>query len=89
MRPRGARRKVSSSGLAAPRPLAPPPEPAASNSVLGMPLTDEHSDVACTAKVTSLLNEASAGDPSVSAELLPLVYDQLRALAGRKHKKHR
>ena len=34
--------------------------------------------------VTRLLNEAGAGDPRASAELLPLVYERLRALAGRK-----
>ena len=36
------------------------------------------------AKVTTLLNEAAAGDAQASADLLPLVYEQLRALAGRK-----
>ena len=38
----------------------------------------------CHATVTRLLNEAGAGDRRASAELLPLVYEQLRALAARK-----
>jgi RNA polymerase sigma factor (TIGR02999 family) len=42
------------------------------------------SDDACAAKVTTLLNEAGAGNSRASAELLPLVYEQLRALAARK-----
>jgi RNA polymerase sigma factor (TIGR02999 family) len=41
-------------------------------------------NLACAAKVTTLLNEAGAGDGRAAAELLPLVYEQLRALAGRK-----
>jgi RNA polymerase sigma factor (TIGR02999 family) len=45
---------------------------------------EEQSDNACAAKVSELLNEAAAGDPRASADLLPLVYEQLRALAGRK-----
>jgi RNA polymerase sigma factor (TIGR02999 family) len=40
-------------------------------------------DGACAANVTSLLSEAAAGDPRAAAELLPLVYEQLRALADR------
>ena len=39
---------------------------------------------AATATVTRLLNEAGAGDPRAAASLLPLVYDQLRALAKRR-----
>jgi len=39
---------------------------------------------ACTDRMATLLNGAAAGDPRASAELLPLVYAQLRALAGRK-----
>src|SRR4051812_46608277 len=39
---------------------------------------------ACAAKVTTLLNEAGGGDVQAAASLLPLVYEQLRALAGRK-----
>ena len=34
--------------------------------------------------VTRLLNEAGAGDARAAAELLPLVYERLRELAGRK-----
>ena len=37
-----------------------------------------------TAKMTSLLNEAGAGDAQASADLLPLVYEELRSLAARK-----
>jgi RNA polymerase sigma factor (TIGR02999 family) len=35
-------------------------------------------------RVTTLLNQAGAGDAQASADLLPLVYEQLRALAGRR-----
>src|SRR5438046_3806281 len=49
-----------------------------------MPSKDDQAEATCAAHVTSLLNEAGAGDPRASAELLPLVYEQLRALAGRK-----
>lgn len=35
-------------------------------------------------KVTQLLEEIRAGDPRASARLLPLVYEDLRALAARK-----
>jgi hypothetical protein len=57
-----------------------------SSAALGhkMPSAEDHSDDACAAKVTSLLNEAGAGSSRASADLLPLVYEQLRALAGRK-----
>src|SRR3954466_7346439 len=41
------------------------------------------------ARVTSLLNEAGAGDPRASAEVLPLVYEELRALASRKMRRER
>jgi RNA polymerase sigma factor (TIGR02999 family) len=34
------------------------------------------------ADVTQLLDEAAAGDPKAAAELLPLVYDELRKLAA-------
>jgi RNA polymerase sigma factor (TIGR02999 family) len=44
---------------------------------------------AATAKVTTLLNEAGAGDSRAAAELLPLVYEQLRALAGRRMRHER
>src|SRR5678815_1959567 len=54
-----------------------------------MPSAREQSDVACASKVAALLNEAAAGAPRASAELLPLVYDELRALAGRKMRQER
>jgi len=37
-----------------------------------------------TEKMTTLLNQAGAGNGQASAELLPLVYERLRALAARK-----
>ena len=46
-------------------------------------------DLASAAKVTTLLNEVGAGDGRASADLLPLVYEQLRALAGRKMRAER
>ena len=54
-----------------------------------MPILNEPTDAACAAKVTTLLNEAGAGDGRASAQLLPLVYEQLRALAGRKMRQER
>src|SRR5947207_10686579 len=54
-----------------------------------MPASDNSSDDACAAKVTTLLNEAGAGNPRASADLMPLVYEQLRALAGRKMRQER
>src|SRR5947207_7132715 len=54
-----------------------------------MPASDNSSDDACAAKVTTLLNEAGAGNPRAAADLLPLVYQQLRALAGRKMRQER
>jgi RNA polymerase sigma factor (TIGR02999 family) len=54
-----------------------------------MPSLENHSDNASAAKVTTLLNEAGAGDSQASADLLPLVYEQLRALAGRKMRQER
>src|SRR3954466_8452301 len=50
---------------------------------------NDDSDEACASKVTTLLNEAGAGDSQASADLLPLVYDQLRALAGRRMRQER
>jgi len=41
------------------------------------------------AMVTHLLNEAGAGNAQASADLLPLVYEKLRALAGRKMREER
>jgi RNA polymerase sigma factor (TIGR02999 family) len=54
-----------------------------------MASSDDPSDLTCAAKVTALLNAAGTGDPRASAELLPLVYEQLRALAGRKMRHER
>ena len=47
------------------------------------------SDAASATKVTALLNEAGAGDSRAAADLLPLVYERLRALAGRKLRQER
>src|SRR5438034_4668509 len=54
-----------------------------------MGLADHETDGACAAKVTTLLNEAGGGDAQAAANLLPLVYEQLRALAGRKMRQER
>jgi len=54
-----------------------------------MPLFDNQGDGASVAKVTTLLNEAGAGDARASAELLPLVYEQLRTLAARRMRQER
>ena len=47
-------------------------------------LEDEFTSGASAAQVTALLNQAGAGDQRASASLLPLVYEQLRALAARR-----
>jgi RNA polymerase sigma factor (TIGR02999 family) len=47
-------------------------------------IDNEQPDEACVTRVTALLNEAGAGDAQAAAELLPLVYERLRALAGRR-----
>ena len=44
----------------------------------------EQADRESALLVTRLLNEAGAGDPRAAEELLPLVYERLRALATRK-----
>src|SRR4051812_33921046 len=54
-----------------------------------MPVMDDERDRAAAATVTSLLNQAGAGDRRGAADLLPLVYEQLRALAGRKMRQER
>src|SRR5689334_65617 len=54
-----------------------------------LPSLDEPSEMESTATVTTLLNEAGAGDSRAAADLLPLVYEQLRALAGRKMRHER
>src|SRR5688572_25771646 len=51
--------------------------------------SQDQSDATCATRVTALLNEAGAGDSRASADLLPLVYEQLRALAGRKMRQER
>jgi RNA polymerase sigma factor (TIGR02999 family) len=38
--------------------------------------------LACMSEVTRILSAASAGDPRAAAELLPLVYEELRKLAA-------
>ena len=45
---------------------------------------DEQGDAGRATKLTALLSGVAAGDQLASAELLPLVYRELRALAGRK-----
>ena len=50
---------------------------------------DEQREHARVAAVTRLVNEAGAGDPRAAADLLPLVYERLRALAGRKMRNER
>jgi RNA polymerase sigma factor (TIGR02999 family) len=52
-----------------------------------MPAVDDQSVEVAT--VTRLLNEAGSGDSRAAADLLPLVYEQLRALAGRKMRQER
>src|SRR5687768_2511225 len=54
-----------------------------------MPSPNDQNDDSCAARVTTLLNEAGAGDSRASADLLPLVYAQLRALAERKMRAER
>jgi len=54
-----------------------------------MPCLDERSHVSCAEDITTLLNEAGNGDLRASADLLPLVYEQLRALAGCKMRQER
>jgi RNA polymerase sigma factor (TIGR02999 family) len=49
-----------------------------------MTALNNDAEVASDLRVTTLLNRAGAGDPRASADLLPLVYEQLRALAGRR-----
>jgi len=50
---------------------------------------EEQGSAACAASVTALLKDAAAGDPRASEALLPLVYDQLRALAGHRMRQER
>jgi RNA polymerase sigma factor (TIGR02999 family) len=46
-------------------------------------------DEVSAATVTRLLNAAGAGDPRAASSLLPLVYDQLRALARSRMRRER
>jgi RNA polymerase sigma factor (TIGR02999 family) len=50
---------------------------------------DDATAVQRCAAVTQLLNHASGGSPQAAAKLLPLVYDELRALAARKMNQER
>jgi RNA polymerase sigma factor (TIGR02999 family) len=50
---------------------------------------DESAGDVCPAYVTTLLNEAGAGDSGAAEALLPLVYQQLRALAERRMRRER
>jgi RNA polymerase sigma factor (TIGR02999 family) len=52
-------------------------------------MNDEPVDDISHVTVTGLLNEASAGDRQASADLLPLVYERLRAMAARKMRQER
>jgi RNA polymerase sigma factor (TIGR02999 family) len=47
-----------------------------------MHLPQADTDHECVATVTRLVNEAGAGDARAAADLLPLVYERLRALAA-------
>ena len=52
-------------------------------------MSHQPSDNISTATVTRLLNQASGGNDSAAAELLPLVYQQLRRLAAKKMRQER
>src|SRR5947207_12882928 len=52
-------------------------------------MSHQPSDNISTATVTRLLNQASGGNDSAAAELLPLVYEQLRRLAAKKIRQER
>ena len=52
-------------------------------------MPDQPRDSFDGALLTRLLNEAGAGDPQASADLLPLVYEQLRALAASRMRQER
>ena len=54
-----------------------------------MPAPKQQSDVAGAAELTTLLNEVGAGQACASADLLPLVYEQLRELASRRMRNER
>jgi RNA polymerase sigma factor (TIGR02999 family) len=52
-------------------------------------MKNDSPDSLCPATLTQLLNQAEAGNSQAAADLLPLVYDQLRALAGSKMRQER
>src|SRR6476620_6059064 len=52
-------------------------------------MSEPSSDKFSPASLTSLLNEADAGNPQAAADLLPLVYEQLRAMAALKMREER
>jgi RNA polymerase sigma factor (TIGR02999 family) len=54
-----------------------------------MKLREGQIDEVEVTKVTALLKEAGAGSSSASAELLPLVYERLRTLAGQRIRQER
>jgi RNA polymerase sigma factor (TIGR02999 family) len=49
-------------------------------------MTTDATDQQCAATVTRLLNQASSGSAQASAQLLPLVYEQLREAASKMRK---
>jgi RNA polymerase sigma factor (TIGR02999 family) len=54
-----------------------------------MPVPKQPSDAHSAAKLTTLLNEVGAGQACASADLLPVVYEQLRELASHKMRNER
>src|SRR4051794_38159465 len=52
-------------------------------------MNDQSADSISQATISSLLSEASAGNAQAAADLLPLVYGQLRAMAARKMRQER
>jgi RNA polymerase sigma factor (TIGR02999 family) len=54
-----------------------------------MDANDRESDDPGATQVTRLLNKAGAGDARAARDLLPFVYEQLRALAGRRMRQER
>jgi RNA polymerase sigma factor (TIGR02999 family) len=58
-------------------------------SISAVAMTVDASEKSSSATVTRLLNQVCEGDAQASAELLPLVYEQLRALAARKMREER
>src|SRR5947209_476612 len=52
-------------------------------------MSDQPADNISRATITSLLSEAGAGNSQAAVDLLPLVYEQLRAMAARKMRQER